>query len=405
MAVIDPPFDPADEFDPQDESQGDSTRSIFNWRDWQATDGPDGPLGRDDLEDLTDEDPHPPRIGKYRLCARVPGGSTTTVKYLAVDSLGRRYLLKVLWQDDPDIKHLLQQEVRLARRIRSDRVARVLGYHEGRAADGRGCAYVVQRFVSGRTLRQVLDATPGGRLTGPDLLHTALGTFRAICDAHRGAVVHGDISPTNWIVTPERPVMVDLGGGRADEDKTRQHMFGTVGYLSLEHLQATRDVLAASDLQSWAHMIAEAGTGHRPYDPAGTLTAGEYGQVILDGHVPPDLTGLPDGLAEIVRALLVERDPAKRPKEAWIEHRLAELVDAASPTGTRQLSLLYPALDDGTARVVPTLTSCCPSTSGSSSSRSGGTSPSSGWAPDGRRSPSACSPPGWPACSPESCCT
>lgn len=332
--------------------QENETRSWFRWQD--SYDGPDGPLERDDLEDLTDDDPAPPRIGKYTLLARVPGGSSATVKYLAVDSLRHRYLLKVLWADDSEVKHLLQQEARLARRIRSDRVARVYGYFEGRDVSGRKCAYVVQRFKSGRTLRQVLDASPGGRLAGLDLPYTALGTFRPIADAHRGGVLHGDISPTNFIMTRGGPVMVDLGGGRMS-DENRRDKFGTNFYLSIEHLQAERDVVAASDLQSWALMIAEAGTGHRPYDPTGTLTAEEYGKVMLEGNVPPDLTGLPDGLAEIIRPILVERDPAKRPSEDWVEARLVELVAAASPTGTRQMSLLYPALDDGAARVVPTL--------------------------------------------------
>jgi hypothetical protein len=95
----------------------------------------------------------------------------------------------------------------------------------------------------------------------------------------------------------------------------------------------------ASDIFSLGATVLFAATGHAPYQ----------GETVMDVLVrlatePPDLTGLPDDLADIVRACM-QRDPRQRPNSAAVLSQLApdiSLADVGQEAGLA--SLPEPAL-------------------------------------------------------------
>jgi hypothetical protein len=97
-----------------------------------------------------------------------------------------------------------------------------------------------------------------------------------------------------------------------------------------EQARDTRQATMASDVFSLGATVLFAATGHAPYQ----------GETVMDVLVrlatePPDLSGLHEDLAEIVRACL-QRDPRQRPNPAAI------LADVGQETGSS--SLPEPAL-------------------------------------------------------------
>src|SRR5260370_21644823 len=94
-----------------------------------------------------------------------------------------------------------------------------------------------------------------------------------------------------------------------------------------EQARDTRQATMASDVFALGATMLFAATGHPPYQ----------GETVMDVLVrlatePPDLSGLPGELADIVSACL-ERDPRRRPTSAAVLARLAPGVIRADAAG------------------------------------------------------------------------
>jgi hypothetical protein len=94
-----------------------------------------------------------------------------------------------------------------------------------------------------------------------------------------------------------------------------------------EQARDTRQASLASDVFSLGATLLFAATGHAPYQ----------GETVMDILVrlatePPDLTGLPAELTDIVAACL-ERSPRKRPTSAAVLAQLAPYVEGTSGPG------------------------------------------------------------------------
>lgn len=278
--------------------------------DFDDEDGDEGtePLFRP-LLPLRDGDPR--RLGRYVLTNRVAGGNSDTAKFLAWDGRGRQYLLKVLFGADDVVRWRMQREVRSARRLSSPRVAPVLGHFE----EGE-YSYIVQRFIVGPTLRGVLEEV-GGPLPVRDLWRLALGLAKALADVKAADLVHGDPTPVNVIVAKVRVVLVDLGASRC-LGEVRPEVYGTPYYVAPEQLDG-QDIEPPTDVFIWALTVAEAGTGHRPFDPTGRLTAEQYAIAVRSRQ--PALDGLPGELRAVLSDAL-STDPATRPSIEEVVARL-----------------------------------------------------------------------------------
>jgi predicted Ser/Thr protein kinase len=277
---------------------------------------------------MTAQDQTPDRLGPYRLLDRLGEGGMGVV-YLAADPQQRRVAVKALrpaFAADPNARRRLAREVETMRRVRSPFVAEVLD-----ADVTSDPPYIVTRYVSGRTLEEVVGE--GGPLAGRELARLASGLALALSAVHAAGVVHRDLKPGNVMIANGEPVVIDFGIAQVPDSTrlTQTGMFmGTPGYLAPEVIEGQPSG-SASDVHSWGATVAFAATGRPPF---GTGAFETIFYRIVNGQ--PDLTGFPAPLLSLV-AQALSRNPAHRPDTAELCRRAAaldpsSLVPAATAT-------------------------------------------------------------------------
>lgn len=288
---------------------------------------------------LADGDPR--RIAGYRLTG-VLGAGGQGVVYLGRTSTGRPVAVKTLHArlaGDTGARGHFLREAEIARRVAAFCTARVL---DAGIADGR--PYVVSEYVQGPSL-DALVAGDGPR-AGGGLDRLAITTLTALQAIHRAGVVHRDFKPSNVIMVPEGPVVIDFGiAGLLEQSTTGSGLVGTPAYLSPELLDGDRAGVA-SDVFAWAATMVYAATGHRAFP--GTVTA-----VVLNAIMTrePDLTSVPGHLRPLLAACLA-KDPDSRPTVADLLTALTQERPLPGPRATVGRRRLVRALAAGAAVAV-----------------------------------------------------
>ncbi|WP_432135073.1 serine/threonine protein kinase [Streptomyces sp. bgisy154] len=268
----------------------------------------------------------PQRIGGYRLLGRLGAGGMGQV-YLARSDRGRMVAVKLVRPElaaRDEFRARFRQEVRSAQRVGGYWTAPVLD-----ADTEAPVPWVATGYVAGPSLQQVV-----GRDHGPlperSVRILAAGLAHALTNIHAAGIVHRDLKPSNVMVTIEGPRVIDFGVARALEtlagspaaaDLTRTGaLIGSPGFMAPEQVRGER-ITPACDIFCLGSVLAYAATGTLPF---GTADSGAHALMFRVAEEEPDLTGLPEGIADLVRACL-RKDPAARPSLAWIlEHTGAE---------------------------------------------------------------------------------
>jgi len=288
---------------------------------------------------MTAQDQTPDRLGPYRLLDRLGEGGMGVV-YLAADSQQRRVAVKALrpaFAADPNARRRLAREVETMRRVRSPFVAEVLD-----ADVTSDPPYIVTRYVSGRTLEEVVGE--GGPLTGRELARLASGLALALSAVHAAGVVHRDLKPGNVMIANGEPVVIDFGIAQVPDSTrlTQTGMFmGTPGYLAPEVIEGQPSG-PPSDVHSWGATVAFAATGRPPF---GTGAFETIFYRIVNGQ--PDLAGFPAPLLSLVGQAL-SRNPAHRPDTAELCRRTAALDPASLVPAATAAAGAAPFLAPGT---------------------------------------------------------
>jgi serine/threonine protein kinase len=140
------------------------------------------------------------------------------------------------------------------------------------------------------------------------------------------------VKPSNVLVTPAGPMLIDLGIAYAlesDDTATRAGTaIGTRSWMSPEQARG-QAIGPATDVFGWAATIAFAATGRPPFG-SGPADAVLYRVV----HEPPDTAGLDGDLGRWVNTAL-RRDPVARPD---LHEIVAGLAGTARPPSTRLLT-------------------------------------------------------------------
>jgi predicted Ser/Thr protein kinase len=307
---------------------------------------------------MTAQNQTPDTLGPYRLLERLGEGGMGVV-YLAADSQQRRVAVKALrpaFAADPNARRRLAREVETMRRVRSPFVAEVID-----ADVTSDPPYIVTRYVSGRTLEEVVSES--GPLAGRELARLASGLALALSAVHAAGVVHRDLKPGNVMIANSEPVVIDFGIAQVPDSTrlTQTGMFmGTPGYLAPEVIEGQPSG-PPSDVHSWGATVAFAATGRPPF---GTGAFETIFYRIVNGQ--PDLTGFPAPLLSLV-AQALSRSPDRRPDTAELCRRTASLDPSslvpAATAAAGAAAFLAPGtvvdrpgssgLADGRARVGP----------------------------------------------------
>jgi hypothetical protein len=265
----------------------------------------------------------PPRIGNYRLSARLGAGGMGVV-YLGVAWDGSAVAVKVLrpeLADDPEFRRRFRREVSALTRVRGVCTVRVI---EADTESAR--PFMVTEYAEGPSLAEYIDSR--GRI-GPDMLYgLATGLAEALTVIHAAGIVHRDLKPSNVILAGAGPKVIDFGIAQALDaasvTKTGM-MVGSAGFMAPEQISGRPG--QAADIFVWGVTVAYAATGQSPFG-TGDTNAVLY-RVL---HADPDIGAVPDSLRPLVAATLAKA-PEHRPTARQL---LDQLTGAMRPARVRE---------------------------------------------------------------------
>ncbi|MBB6418501.1 serine/threonine-protein kinase [Streptomyces sp. AK010] len=253
---------------------------------------------------------HGGSIGAYRLLARLGAGGMGQV-YLARSERGRMVAVKLVREElaaQEEFRERFRQEVQAARRVGGYWTAPVLD-----ADTEAAVPWVATGYVAGPSLQQVVGHDHGA-LPERTVRILAAGLAHALKDIHTAGIVHRDLKPSNVLVTIDGPRVIDFGIARALETVTdggltrTGALVGSPGFMAPEQVRGDR-ITPACDVFCLGSVLAYAATGALPF---GTANSGVHALMFRIAQEEPDLEGVPEGIADLVRDCL-RKDPAARP--------------------------------------------------------------------------------------------
>ncbi|WP_031127431.1 serine/threonine-protein kinase [Streptomyces exfoliatus] len=264
---------------------------------------------------LRREDPR--IVGSFRLHRRLGAGGMGVV-YLGSDRRGQRVALKVIRPDlaeDQEFRSRFAREVSAPRRIRGGCTARLV------AADLEAeRPWFATQYVPGPSLHD--RVAEEGALRAADVASIGAALSEGLVAVHEAGVVHRDLKPSNILLSPKGPRIIDFGIAWATGASTLTHVgtaVGSPGFLAPEQVRGAA-VTPATDVFSLGATLAYAAMADSPFGH-GSSEVMLYRVV----HEEPQLHGVPDALAPLIRACLA-KDPEDRPSTLQLSMRLKEIA-------------------------------------------------------------------------------
>ncbi|WP_062304665.1 serine/threonine-protein kinase [Demequina subtropica] len=280
-------------------------------------------------------------VGGYRVVGRLGTGGSGSV-YRVVDEGGTEAALKLVdAREDQVAAARLAREVRALQSLRHPAVPQIL---DAELDDDE--TFVVFELVPGKTLFD--DIQEHGPLAGHALAAFAERTASALEAVHAAGVVHRDVTPSNVMMGPDGPVLIDFGLAHRTDDArlTREGLVsGTPGYVAPEVIDGAEPG-AQADRWSWAATVAYAMTGRAPF---GSGTGAISRTLEADANLP-DVAG-----AASLRAAL-GRDVDARPGMRDVVAALSgatEVMPAIPATAVAPVGYLGEGADPDATTVLP----------------------------------------------------
>jgi serine/threonine protein kinase len=266
----------------------------------------------------------PEMIGPYVVLGRLGAGSMGQV-YLGRSPAGRLVAVKTIkveLAEEAGFRTRFAQEVAAARKVSGVFTAAVV-----EADPDADLPWLATAYVPAPSLSRMIQ------VCGPMPVRTvkwlAAGCAEALESIHGAGLVHQDLKPSNVLVAPDGPRVIDFGVARAAERMELTVSRGAVGtpaYMAPEQARDPHQASVASDVYSLGATLLFAATGHPPYLGASVLDV-----LARLATEEPDLSGLPAELADLITACLA-RVPRQRPTSSAVLAQLGQFTEAqASP--------------------------------------------------------------------------
>jgi serine/threonine protein kinase len=233
--------------------------------------------------------PVPERIGRYKVCRKIDGGTYGDVYLGQDDAFDRQVAIKVpspkLLASQTAIDHFLS-EARNVGRLEHEGIVRA--YDFGREADG--ICYIVYEYIEGTTLAKRIK--PERLAVKPLMPDQAAGLVAqlalALHYAHLQRLYHRDIKPANILLDRQgRPRITDFGLAIREEDlaNERGRQAGTRAYMSPEQVRRQgHHIDGRTDIYSLGVILYELLCGRRPFE---AKTKNELEDQILHREAKP----------------------------------------------------------------------------------------------------------------------
>jgi serine/threonine protein kinase len=232
---------------------------------------------------LPGEEPIGTRIGRYKLLQKIgEGGCGIVYEAEQQEPVRRRVALKII--------KLGMETKSVIARFEAERQALAMMDHPNIAhvfdagATRRGPPYFVMELVRGV---KVTDYCDQNHFDTRERLLLFIQICHAIQHAHQKGIVHGDIKPSNLMVTPHDgvavPKVIDFGISKAMESQLNDKLLvtangqpiGTPAYMSPEQAEmGGLDIDTRSDIYSLGVLLYELLTGRTPFDPKALVAEG-----------------------------------------------------------------------------------------------------------------------------------
>ena len=225
----------------------------------------------------------------------------------------------------------LKQEARTASALNHPNICTV--YEVGEDA---GEVFIAMEYIEGQTLSELVHQGP---LPMERVLRYSAQISSALAHAHERGVIHGDLKPSNIIVTPQGDAKIlDFGLARRGnpvefDRKTLEttpaegevaHGGGTFPYMAPEQIEG-HDASARTDIWSFGVVLYEMISGAHPFRGATLFLLGN--SILRDQPWPLPPT-VPAGLKTVISRCL-EKEPVRRYRRAGEVRAALEAVHLA----------------------------------------------------------------------------
>jgi PAS domain S-box-containing protein len=263
-----------------------------------------------------------PRRGERLSRVKAPelvAGRFEKVERLGMGSYGEIWKVREVASDDDTpcyvakiprskkLNHQIQREAAICERLKE---------HPGtvtvvEVVEDRGRLVLVQEFVEGPTLRELLERP----LWDAERASIALQVIDIVAHAHRHRVVHRDIKPENIIVRPDGVVkLLDYGAAKELKDRdVSSTMVGSRPFMAPEQIMGESQI--ASDVWALGVIMYALYTEHLPFYHDNEKVLMDM-ILTLEPEPPRSLApGIPAALEEIILRCL-KKDPRARYPDA-----------------------------------------------------------------------------------------
>lgn len=195
--------------------------------------------------------------------------------------------------------------------------------------------YLVFEYVSGMTLHDLLNESPGRRLPPAKALEILRQICEAVDHAHARHVIHRDMKPSNVMLADGGWVKVmDFGIARQVMDSlltTTNTIVGTPVYMAPE--QAMGAVVKESDVFALGVTLYELLTGALPFKGPGEMSDKMEGRFVAPSVLVPDLGTAID--AVVRKALSARPEDRYRHAGELYQAAISALNGQVTPAGPR----------------------------------------------------------------------
>jgi serine/threonine protein kinase len=218
------------------------------------------------------------RLGRYHILERIGTGGMARVYKGRDTNLDRSVAIKIMHEhlaSQPSFQERFQREAKFIASLNHPHIVQVYDF-DTMSAGGQMTSYMVMPFISGPTLREIIDEARrrGVKLPRTRVIAIIGDLCAALGYAHENGMVHRDVKPGNILFNEQKhAVLTDFGIARLKEAAqltTEGATVGTPQYLSPEQASGL-PVDGRSDLYAVGVILFELLTGEPPFDDSSTI--------------------------------------------------------------------------------------------------------------------------------------